>query len=311
MLDDVSNPSPASAQRTPESFTETVMLARGTQGPLVGILARPRSTAKVAVMIVAGQPQTRIGAHRMFVSLARELAAAGIASLRFDCGGWGDSPGEPLPFEESAGDITAAAVAFRSELEPDTRLVVFGLCDGASAAVLSLDALREKAIAVDALCLVNPWVRAEAGHAEAMLRTYYLRRLLEPEMWRRLLTGRIGAANLLAPGRYLLKLLRPTANRGELDSGEAAGSHEPTDLPTQLIRALARHPGIPAWTILSGDDLTAGETEALLRAHSNWRERLDGGPNRIYRIEGADHTFTEPSKWRAAIDWFAGRCTRL
>src|SRR5690606_21765248 len=181
MLDHASSSRPVDAEPAPEGFTETVMLARGTQGPLVGILARPRSSAKVAVMIVAGQPQTRIGAHRMFVSLARELAAAGIASLRFDCGGWGDSPGEPLPFEESAGDIAAAAAAFRAELEPDTRLVIFGLCDGASAAILSLDALREKAIAVDALCLVNPWVRAEAGHAEAMLRTYYLRRILEPE----------------------------------------------------------------------------------------------------------------------------------
>ena len=59
MLDDASNPNPVSAERTPEAFTETVMLARGTQGPLVCILAGPRSTEKVAVVIVAGQPQTR------------------------------------------------------------------------------------------------------------------------------------------------------------------------------------------------------------------------------------------------------------
>lgn len=290
---------------------ESVLLAPGTQGPLVGILTRPRSTSaesdpEVGVLIVVGQPQTRIGAHRMFVTMARELATHGIASLRFDCGGWGDSPGDPLPFEESAGDIVAAAAALRAELGPDARLVIFGLCDGASAAILSLDALRDKGVAIDALCLLNPWVRAEAGHAEAILRTYYLRRLWEPEMWRKLLAGRIGLANLLAPGRYLLKLLRPAS-----DGGTSDGSLVPGDLPAQLIRALDRHQEVPVWTILSGDDLTAGECEALLRNKTNWLQRLKGGSNRIFRVSEADHTLTSPLRWRSAIDWIASQCSIL
>ena len=66
---------------------------------LVGILSLPATYVRTAVVIVVGGPQYRAGSHRQFVSLARCLAAGGIAALRFDHRGIGDSAGRQRPFD--------------------------------------------------------------------------------------------------------------------------------------------------------------------------------------------------------------------
>ena len=50
------------------------------------------------VLIVTGGPQYRAGSHRQFVLLARFLAARGMAVLRFDYRGMGDSEGAPRDY---------------------------------------------------------------------------------------------------------------------------------------------------------------------------------------------------------------------
>jgi dipeptidyl aminopeptidase/acylaminoacyl peptidase len=44
---------------------------------LMGILTRPEAPAQTGVVVVVGGPQYRVGSHRQFVLLSRELAAAG------------------------------------------------------------------------------------------------------------------------------------------------------------------------------------------------------------------------------------------
>ena len=62
---------------------------------LIGMLHRPESAdARRAVVVLVGGPQYRVGSHRQFVLLARELCRRGIAVLRFDFSGMGDSDGE-------------------------------------------------------------------------------------------------------------------------------------------------------------------------------------------------------------------------
>ena len=170
------------------------------------MLTEPHGTSHAAVLIVAGQPQTRVGSHRMFTDLARMLASDGVSSLRFDVGGWGDSPGEPLPFESSDLDVMAALVQLSDELRAPSRLWVLGLCDGASAAVLALPALRAVGVEPAALCLLNPWVRTEASLSEAMVRTYYAKRIFQKEFWGRLLTGKVSVGSLIRePLRHLTR----------------------------------------------------------------------------------------------------------
>ena len=302
------------------ALREQPLVFEGSQGPMVGILSRPATECRGAVLIVAGQPQTRVGAHRMFTDLARELAAQGVASLRFDVGGWGDSPGEALAFERSDRDIAAAAAVLHAALPGTRPLWLWGLCDGASAAVLALPAVRAAGVVPDAVCLVNPWVRSEASLAAAMVKTYYLKRLMQGEFWARLLTGRIPMANLVhEPLRHLRARFggRGTASatdgrpRNDASNAEANGPADAAtsavappagpDLPEQLLAQLAAYRGA-VYTVLSGNDLTAAETDALMSRDKRWRKRLDR-KGAILRVPGADHTFSDPDHWAAVIRW--------
>ena len=310
------------------NYRERAIDIPGAQGPLFGVLTEPPGPSHAAMLIVAGQPQTRVGSHRMFTDLASMLAGHGVSSLRFDIGGWGDSPGEPLPFEASDRDITAAFVQLSDALLAPSKLWVLGLCDGASAAVLALPALRAVGREPAALCLVNPWVRTEASLSDAMVRTYYAKRLFQKEFWARLLTGKVSAGNLI---REPLKHLKGRFGARAADSGAGAGAAEsaagagvpgtgltsgggsgdlkhtpqPSDLPAQLIKELDRYQG-RVLTVLSGNDLTAGETESLMARDKRWRKRLDR-KGEILRVPGADHTFSEPSQWAGVAKWVAER----
>lgn len=294
---------------TARAFGERAVEMPGAQGPLVGVLCEPRAAARAAVLIVAGQPQTRVGSHRMFTDLARMLATRGVASLRFDVGGWGDSPGEALPFERSDRDIAVAAARLRADAPANAPLWVFGLCDGASAAALALPALRTAGATPDALVLANPWVRSEASLADAMVRTYYAKRLFQREFWARLLTGKVPIANLLRdPLRHLLARLRGGGSVGSSDGSAAVAAlsgDSAANLPAQLLAQLERYDG-RVLTVLSGDDLTAGETESLIARDRRWHERLERD-GEILRVPGADHTFSRPAQWAQVADWIAER----
>src|SRR5258706_1742827 len=81
---------------------------------LVGILHEPADAADIGVVVIVGGPQYRAGSHRQFVVLARAIADAGFAVLRFDVRGMGDSAGAPRSFETVGADVAAAIAALQS-----------------------------------------------------------------------------------------------------------------------------------------------------------------------------------------------------
>jgi exosortase A-associated hydrolase 1/exosortase A-associated hydrolase 2 len=320
----------AEASEHRHSAEPSALCLDGPQGPLFAALTLPASAPLARVLVVPGQPQTRVGSHRMFVTLARGLARAGIASLRVDIGGWGDSPGPARPFEAAAPDIVATARALAAQASaraaPDP-IWLCGLCDGASAAVLALPALRRAGVPVAGLALINPWVRSEAGLGAAMVRGYYARRLFSADFWTRLARGQVPLRHLLRdPLRHLAAGLglastatrqpantpeRPAETAHQRMAETAAGRHPQTlaevgpatipDLPAALLTAL-RDCHAPLLTVLSGADLTADETEALIRGQRPWRQRLER-QGRVLRVPGADHSLSDPAHWAQAIDW--------
>lgn len=273
------------------AWSEQALVFEGSQGPIVGVLARPVTDFRTAILIIADQPQTRVGAHRMFTELARDLASDGVASLRFDVGGWGDSPGTPLSFEHADADIVAVATGLRELLPRKAQLWLLGLCDGASAAVLALRALRAAGCVPQALCLVNPWVRSDTGLAMAMARPSYLKRLMQREFWAHLLTGRTAS--------------QAAASEERRRSALVSDPKPSIDLPAQLLTQLSAFRG-EIYTVLSGKDLTAGETDALMSRDKRWRKRLDRR-NRLLRVPDADHTFSNPNHSRSVARWVAAR----
>ncbi len=139
---------------------------------LLGIVALLGRSRTGGVLIVVGGPQYRVGSHRQFVQLARHLAAGGAACMRFDYRGMGDGGGATRPFDEIDADVRVAVDTFFAACPRVTSIVLWGLCDGASA--ICFYAATDPRIT--GVVLVNPWVRTQVGEARTYLRHYYVRR---------------------------------------------------------------------------------------------------------------------------------------
>lgn len=124
--------------------TPVVFEHRGQQ--IIGMLHLPEGRGRFpTALLLHGFTGTKVEAHRMFVKLARALASHGIATLRFDYRGSGDSAGE---FEdmtirsEVADTLEAIKFLARHKRLNSRRLALIGLSMGG--AVASYVAGREK-----------------------------------------------------------------------------------------------------------------------------------------------------------------------
>ncbi len=175
--------------------TERV-LRFGPGGSLVGVLCSPAPALarRTAALLLNTGANGRVGVGRFGVRMARRLAALGIASLRMDLPGLGDSEAaegaDPAMAPDPFGDgLVPAARAGRDALaaEGASRCLVIGLCSGAHVA-LRLALLDPR---IDGLALFNlPAFDRSQGGAPALDggpppgETRWLRR---PRMlWRRL-----------------------------------------------------------------------------------------------------------------------------
>jgi exosortase A-associated hydrolase 1 len=244
---------------------------------LPGILAGAGTNADCAVLIVVGGPQYRAGSHRQFVQLARRLAAAGWPSLRFDVRGMGDASGASRSFEALDDDIAAAIDALGTALPGVRRIVLWGLCDGASAALLYVQRRRDPRVA--GLCLVNPWVRQAASLARVHVTHYYLRRIREREFWAKMMNAR---AAWTASAEFV-RNLRLALSGANTAGGRAASFRE------QMAAGWRRHAG-PLLLVTSGADLTAEEFLQCARSDPAWRGALSRPGLAHVAIDGADHT---------------------
>jgi pimeloyl-ACP methyl ester carboxylesterase len=124
-------------------YSEQVLLLGG-QRSLLGILTRPtlgsvtESPTLPAVVILNTGVIHRVGHHRMYVTLARILAAGGRTVLRFDFSGLGDSAqrADHLPPLESCMADLADVLNELDQKHGIKRVVLVGLCSGADHAVL-------------------------------------------------------------------------------------------------------------------------------------------------------------------------------
>lgn len=250
-------------------------MADGT--PLIGVVHLCEADTTRAVLIVPGAPQTRVGPHRLFVDLARHLAAHGVAVMRMDRRGFGDSAGPQVEFENAGADIAAAVEALRRE-EPGIRSVcVLGLCDGASAALLHATAIP----GVDELVLINPWARTDGAEARAVLQAYYLPRLLRWRRWLAVMTSYArmrGALGSLATA--VIDAVRTSAKPG----GQP-------DFVAAMLGNWVSFKG-RSLVILSERDLTATAFDDVVRQTLSWPLLMRSTRANVVHIRDADHTFS-------------------
>ena len=278
-------------------YTENALNFSCLGQSLVGVASLPEAPHKVGVLIIVGGPQYRAGSHRQFVQLARRAATEGHAVLRFDCRGMGDSTGDPRTFEDISPDIAAAVQALLLAAPAVQEVVLWGLCDGASAALLYLgDSAQDPRVA--GLCLVNPWVRSQATLARTHVKHYYTQRLRQPEFWAKLLRGGVAWQALGGLARSL---------RLAAAGAKPTAANADADLPYTKRMALQwqRFDG-PILLLLSGNDFTAQEFKEAWQADPAWQTAPEHSQLDQVELAGADHTLSTTES-RLALE---GECLR-
>lgn len=266
-----------------------VPVAMSCQGDqLWGMVSRPAQPCGVGVVVVVGGPQYRVGSHRQFVLLARTLAQAGYAVLRFDVRGMGDSEGALRAFDDLDDDIAVAVDALQQHCPEVRRVVLWGLCDGASASLLYAGRRADARIA--GLCLLNPWVRSERTLAQSRLRHYYGQRLLEAAFWRKVLRGQWGWRASAAG--WWAQWQRARQGAGE---PVVAGSFQ-----RQMADSLRRYKG-SVLLILSQRDATAQEFLTCAATDAHWSGLLAHPGLQRVDVAHADHTFSQ-NPWRIQVE---------
>ncbi|MEZ5571755.1 MAG: hydrolase 1, exosortase A system-associated [Halioglobus sp.] len=277
-------------------YREQAVLFECGLNRLFGIVATPEAATDVGVLILVGGPQYRVGSHRQFTLLARSLAEAGIASLRFDFTGMGDSEGPKREFDSTEEDIFAAIDALFRSVPTMTRVVLWGLCDAASSAMMFGN--RDPRVA--GMILLNPWVHNGEYSPQVKLAHYYRPAFSRKEQWRRLFSGKIRLAPAFKElARDALALIRrPSITLIRRPSGRS--------YIEEMLYGLQRFRH-DVLIVLSDADLTAREFSTLTAHDSQWHAAISSPAISVHTIIGADHTFSE-KRWkdevsRLTIDW--------
>tara|TARA_R110002110_G_scaffold91264_1_gene237367 strand:+ start:17595 stop:18479 length:885 start_codon:yes stop_codon:yes gene_type:complete len=258
---------------------------------LVGILHQPEDVASIGVVIiVAGGPQFRVGAHRQFVILGRELTQQGCAVLRFDHRGTGDSAGSFRGFLDMQQDIKTAIDTLIEANPQLEKIALWGECESASAAAFY--AYSDSRVA--GIYMVNPWIRTESGQAKTYLKHYYWNRIRDPRFWHKVRSGQFSPLRAM---RSWFKLLREAStNSTNTMTGASAPDLSNLTLPERLTRSLALFDG-RVFILTSGNDYIAQEFNDFKKTASVWKESNLNDTVEFSEMTDADHTFSR-AEWR-------------
>ncbi|TQX84070.1 alpha/beta hydrolase [Rhizobium sp. rho-1.1] len=196
----------------------------GDNNRLFGIVCEPGNgqRQKVSVLLLNTSYERAAGWGRSMTALARDLAAVGIASFRYDAANVGDSPALPgapeqVIYSETQLDDVDAAVAFMETLELG-RIILAGRCSGGYTAFRSLLRNEQLAGAVIANAHVLRWDPRQS--LEDLLLfvpkplNAYKYKAFSIKSWKKILTGRVnlkrGVLNILGLLKMrCLGILRP------------------------------------------------------------------------------------------------------
>lgn len=265
---------------------------------LVGIINKPDNPSKAGVVIVvAGGPQYRVGAHRQFVTLARMLSARNISSLRFDHRGTGDSGGEFRGFVDMYVDIRSAIDSLCAEVPELDNIVLWGECESATA--IAFYAYTDSR--VKGIFMVNPWIRTEEGEAKTFLKHYYWNRLFEKEFWLKLKSGKFSLNNSV---KSFIQLLH--SSRVKTKDSKVSGSDElaKLPLPERLEKSCKIYVG-KIFTLTSGKDYIAQEFKDYISDSEVWQKMIDDKKMIFEDIIDSDHTFSR-LEWREKLLNYSG-----
>lgn len=299
-----------------DNFVEQGELLAIANG-LAGIWCSPRQEAARAIVVFcnAGRnPHT--GWARSSVSHARRLAGHGIASLRFDLAGLGDSP---PPSEDSAEllyskvgmpQLRATLDAVEKRFASDIPVCVVGACSGGYLAFH--EAVDDARISKLILINVQRFIWQEGTSLQASMRTAgkstqaYRQRAFTLATWKRLLGGKVDVAAVAgALSRRAWRLLAD-AGRGWLMKISAAPQAPET--ASMIRRGFAEMAARGTQTLVIYGEEDGGRDE-FARYFGNDGRGFSGLPGaRLLIIPDTDHDLTPLAAREQLFTEILGAC---
>ena len=249
----------------------------GKTGSLVGIVSDPSDSDSgknlPAVILLNSGLIHRVGPNRVYVKIARRLAAEGFVAFRFDFSGIGDSlvRYDNLSFEKSAVDEVQDAMDFLEQTRGIDRFLLLGICSGA---INALNTAYEDSRVVGA-APINPPGEDERLSTYLRSRRYWKTVLLDPKRWIKPMVGKVSYALMVSN----LKALFITKRKARHAAGDL----------TAGLQTLAQN-GVDLLYIFSEDDPGLDYLDVVLDGSA---DTLNGsGKFRIKTIPHTDHTYT-------------------
>lgn len=274
----------------------------GPQQRLFGVVTQPVSmpagASRTAVLLMSVGANHHIGSGRIYVDVARELAANNLVVLRFDVSGIGESRAEPGKEEnviydpDSIEDVTHAIDMLTRE-HGVTQFILAGVCLGAHLAFHALPTDRRiigRILFNWAVFELQPPVHTHTQRQKSFKsRSDYAQALFDPATWRRLIKGEVAGLSIAG---HLLRQLRQnlgaTLKRKLLFWRNAETGNNPVEAKMKTILRT----GTPTWLIYSAGDPALDGMQPFLGKDAAWVR----GPAcfDMQVVAGADHAFSRP-----------------
>jgi pimeloyl-ACP methyl ester carboxylesterase len=271
-------------------------LSFGGGNRLFGILTEGEEPGggRTAVVFLNAGANHRVGPNRLYVSLARDLAARGYPAFRFDVGGLGD--GGPAPgmtenqvySKDSVADVKAA-MTFLTSVRGVQRFVLVGICSGG---FLAFHTSAEDA-RVAGQIVINPqtfeWKKGDSLELKKSYKStrYYLQELWRPSVWTLALRGGLDVRGIAGTLRN-----RSTARAAARLRGLLARWRGLPDPRTEVERVFCAvsDRGVRSLLVFSSND---GGLDMIEQHLGSGASSMKGYANfRLEIVDGADHTFT-------------------
>ena len=291
---------------------------------LVGSLHETNRPAAHGVILLNQGPVDRGGSHRLYIKLANELTAMGVPVLRFDARGVGESDGiweaetqeTGLSILEAYGHIqrgvwkddALAAIEFMQRTTGVSRIILGGLCGGATTAVFA----GVDHPAVDAMFLIGTPItfssvtRRTADLPDAIIErdsAAYRRKLFKLSSWSRLLSMKTDYRTMAHV--FMVQLQRQVGRLGG-DVSMPGDDDGNINLPLikSILTACKRRKRL--LFVYGENDYLWQEFQEHLTRFGSDRSRL---PFELKTIPKANHILTEAS-WQQALftsvcDWYS------
>jgi exosortase A-associated hydrolase 1 len=234
----------------------------------------------LAVIFVNGGAQTRVGPHRLYWFLSTKLAKNGVNSFRFDLPGFGDLCQNQINLFDLPELIVQICQQIQNDFPHIKRIMLTGLCDGASSILLTAEKLGG---ACEGIFLINPWTNNEAIHAKTVFKNYYFKKLFDRIFWKKLISGRVSFYS------FTVDTFKLVFRNNKLNSKTTNQTFHANNYVEQCWLNWEKYRGL-TFIAISENDLTAAAFISSCNYSALASTLLSNSKVNIY--PNADHTFS-------------------